>query len=202
MWGIFACNELLCERFGMVESPMCACCGVVETPWHVVGECGHAKVVEVRVDWAKRMWELVQAETSRRTSPLDLGVAKALQRMWKVEEGGALRTWQPGAQNTIPGIDSMDSTLKELLEGVAHAGSWALWMGVFTRGWMDLLVAGGMGYHRARSLTGKLSQVISESRSAIAKERNDSARNTRVEKQKEEREELRKEVKELCGSRP
>jgi rRNA maturation endonuclease Nob1 len=60
-------------------------------------------------------------------------------------------------------------------------------------------VAGGMQYHRARSLTGKLSRVISESRSAIAKakERNESARNKRVEKQKEEREELRKEVKEL-----
>jgi hypothetical protein len=43
MWGIFACNELLCERFGMVETPNCACCGVVETPWHVVGECGHAE---------------------------------------------------------------------------------------------------------------------------------------------------------------
>jgi hypothetical protein len=70
-------------------------------------------------------------------------------------------------------------------------------MGVFTKGWMELLVAGGMKYHRARSLTGKLSQVISESRSAIAKERNGSARNERVEKQKEEREELRKEVKEL-----
>jgi hypothetical protein len=44
----------------MVETPNCACCGVVETPWHVVGECGHAKSVEIRVDWAKRMWELVQ----------------------------------------------------------------------------------------------------------------------------------------------
>jgi hypothetical protein len=58
------CNELLCERFGMVKTPNCACCGVVETPWHVVGECGHAKAVDIRVDWAKRMWELVQAETS------------------------------------------------------------------------------------------------------------------------------------------
>jgi hypothetical protein len=70
-------------------------------------------------------------------------------------------------------------------------------MGVFTRGWMDLLVAGGMQYHRARSLTGKLSRVISESRSAILKQRNESARNKGVEKQREEREELRKEVKEL-----
>jgi hypothetical protein len=138
----------------------------IETPLQVVGECGHAKAVEIRVDWAKRMWELVQAEISRRTSPLDMDVANALQRMWKAEhkeEGGALRnavrTWQPEAKNTIPhttGIDNMDSTLKELLEGVAQAGSWALWMGAFTRGWMDLLVAGGMEYHRARSLTGNL----------------------------------------------
>jgi hypothetical protein len=66
---------------------------------------------------------------------------------------------------------------------------------------MDLLVAGGMEYHRARSLTGELSQVISEIRSAIAKERNESARSKGVEKQEEEREEPReeprKEVKEL-----
>jgi hypothetical protein len=66
----------------MVETPNCACCGVVETPWHVLRECGHTKAVEIRVDWAKRMWELVQAETSRRTSPLDMDVASALQRMW------------------------------------------------------------------------------------------------------------------------
>jgi hypothetical protein len=66
------------------------------------------------------MWELVQAETSRRTSPLDMDVANALQQMWKVEEGE----------------------------------------GPFERG-------------------------------------NESVRSKRVEKQEEEREELRKEVKEL-----
>jgi hypothetical protein len=81
-----------------------------------------------------------------------MDMANALQRMWKVEEGGALRTWQLGAENTTAGIDSMDSTLKELLEGVAQAGPWALWMGVFTRGRMGLLVAGGMEYHRAVAL--------------------------------------------------
>jgi hypothetical protein len=52
--------------------------------------------------------------------------------------------------------------------------------GSIYEGWMDLLVAGGMEYHRARSLTGKPSQVISESRSAIAKERNESARSKRA----------------------
>ena len=43
----------------------------------------------IRVDWAKRMWELVQAETSRRTSPLDMDVANALCiecRRWGEEE--------------------------------------------------------------------------------------------------------------------
>jgi hypothetical protein len=43
-----------------------------------------------------------------------------------------------------------------------------------------IYIAGGMEFHRARSLTGKLSQVISESRNAIAKERNESARSKRV----------------------
>ena len=31
-----------------------------------------------------------------------------------------------------------------LLETVAKAGSWSVWMGVFDRGWMELLQAGGM----------------------------------------------------------
>jgi hypothetical protein len=62
---------------------------------------------------------------------------------------------------------------------------------------LGVLVAGGMKYHRAHSLTAKLSQVLSESRSAIAKERNETARSKRVEKQEEERKELRKAVKEL-----
>jgi hypothetical protein len=123
--------------------------------------------------------------------------------MWKVEQGGAPRTWQPGAKNTIPGIDNMDSTPKGLLDGVAQAGLWALWMGVFTRGWMDLLFCSrrGMEYHRARSLARKLSQVISESKRVRSRnERNESARSKGVKKQEEEREELRKEVKELWDS--
>jgi hypothetical protein len=30
------------------------------------------------------------------------------------------------------------------MEGVAEAGSWAVWMGVFSKSWMKLLVAGGL----------------------------------------------------------
>jgi hypothetical protein len=54
---------------------------------------------------------------------------------------------------------------------------------------MEMLIAGGMSYHSARKLTGKLSKVITECRSDIAKERNERARSVQEEKQKEEREE-------------
>jgi hypothetical protein len=56
MWGIFACNELLCERFGMVETPNCTCCGVVETPWHAVGEKQKEEREELRKE-VKELWD-------------------------------------------------------------------------------------------------------------------------------------------------
>ena len=46
-------------------------------------------------------------------------------------------------------------------------------MGVFDRGWMELLQAGGMSYARARRLTKRLCCVIRESRSEIARARNE-----------------------------
>jgi hypothetical protein len=39
MRGIFACNEMLCGRFGMAETLNCACCARgSRNTWHVVGE--------------------------------------------------------------------------------------------------------------------------------------------------------------------
>ena len=49
-------------------------------------------------------------------------------------------------------------------------------MGVFDRGWMELLQAGGMSYARARRLTKRLCCVIRESRSEIARARNERQR--------------------------
>jgi hypothetical protein len=46
-----------------------------------------------------------------------------------------------------------DGEMRELLEGVAAAGPWAVWMGVFSRSWMKPLTAGGMSYKRARIVT-------------------------------------------------
>jgi hypothetical protein len=39
---------------------------------------------------------------------------------------------------------SEDEELRQLMEGVSEAGSWAVWMGVFSKRWMELLVAGGL----------------------------------------------------------
>jgi hypothetical protein len=111
MWGIFACNEVLFKRFGMGESEKCSLCKGKETPWHVIGECPGERAVEIRTDWAKRMWALVQKKTVDLTAPLDLDVANALKRMWKVEEGGALKTWQPGTSDAnIHGDNSVDNS--------------------------------------------------------------------------------------------
>jgi hypothetical protein len=145
------------------------------------------------------MWKLVQQETTDSKAPLALDVANALKRMGKGEDGGALKTWQPGTDGNIHDMhnNNVDCHLKGLIEKVAQAGSWAVWMGVFSRGWMEMLIAGGMSYHSARKLTGKLSKIITGCMSDIAKDRNERARSVHVEKQKEEREELIKAVKVL-----
>jgi hypothetical protein len=164
MWGIFVFYELLFNRFGMGGSDKCSLCIYKgkETPWHVIGECPGERAVEIRTDWAKRMWALVQKETVNSKAPLDLDVANALKRMWKVEEGGAPKMWQPGIDGHICVGNSVDSHLKGLIEKVAQAGSWAVWMGVYSRGWMEMLIEGGISYHSARKLTGKLSKIITE----------------------------------------
>jgi hypothetical protein len=70
---------------------------------------------------------------------------------------------------TLGNCLSEDGELQQLVTGVAEAGSWAVWMGLFSRSWMKLLVAGGLTYKRARIVTGKTSAVITECRCAVAK---------------------------------
>jgi hypothetical protein len=64
MWGLFACNELLHRRFGMLESASCSCCpNTIESPWHVIGECNDDVAVQARSGWRDRMWEVLRKET-------------------------------------------------------------------------------------------------------------------------------------------
>ena len=82
------------------------------------------------------------------------------------------------------------------MEGVAEAGSWAVWMGVFSKSWMKLLVAGGLTFKRARIVTGKISAIITECRCAVAKVRHERAAMEGAEAAKRRQEQLEKEVRE------
>jgi hypothetical protein len=73
-------------------------------------------------------------------------VANAVRRLWKVDGDGRAPAWAPGATGFLGDCLSEDEELRQLIEGVASAGSWAVWMGAFSRSWMKLLVA-GVGSH-------------------------------------------------------
>jgi hypothetical protein len=48
-------------------------------------------------------------------------------------------------------------------------------MGVFSKSWMELLVAGGPTFKRARIVAGEINAVITECRGAVAKVRHERA---------------------------
>jgi hypothetical protein len=99
MWGLFACNELLYRRFGMLESASCSCCpNTIEPPWYVIGECNDDVAVQARSDWRDRMWEVLRNETavqSGRTA-LHTDVADAMKRLWARDEHGRTPSWLLG----------------------------------------------------------------------------------------------------------
>jgi hypothetical protein len=112
---------------------------------------------------ADRMWEvLLKKETAvqKGKTTLRVDVANAVRRLWKVYDDGRIPAWAPGTTGLLGDCLSEDDELRQLIEGVASAGSWAVWMGVFSRSWMKLFVAGGLTYKRARIVTGKTSAVI------------------------------------------
>merc|ERR1712185_377184 len=149
----------------------------------------------MRRRWAERMWSEVRAELAQEYSPLDVRVANAVRRLWSLDESERLREWAPGPA----GGAGLDGELQRLLEAVAKAGSWSVWMGVFDRGWMELLQAGGMSYARARRLTKRLCNVIRESRSEIARARNERQQREQQRSREAKERELNEAVRELHG---
>ncbi len=198
MWALFACNDLLFRRFGVGRSGDCeACHGRRETAWHVMGTCDDPQAARVRARWAERMWSEVRKEVVRPKQALDMGVALAVKRLWSVEgKGDYLRSWAVGSAEAVAG-HGLDGQMAEMLQEVAKAGSWATWMGVFQPGWMKLLKAGGMGHNRARKLTTRLSNVITECRTELARLRNARARKSREEDRAEKERLLDERIREL-----
>ena len=188
--GLVCLYALLHRRFGMLESDSCSCCpNTIESPWHVIGECNDDVAVQARSEWGDRMWEVLRKETtvqSGRTA-LRTDVADAMKRLWARDEHGRILAWTPGSVGPVGGCLMEDVEMRELLEGVAAAGSWAVWMGVFSRSWMKLLTAGGLSHKRARIVTGKISAIISECRCAVAKVRHERAARESAEAMAERR---------------
>jgi hypothetical protein len=96
-------------------------------------------------------------------------VANAVRRLWKVDADGRIPAWAPGTTGPLGTCLSEDVELRQLMEGGAEAGSWAVWMGVFSKSWRKLLVAGGLTFKRARIVTGKIGAIITGCRYAVAK---------------------------------
>jgi hypothetical protein len=159
MWGLFACNELLHRRFGRLDSSSRAPAVLAMMQLrgtHVIGECNDAGAVNARTLMGDRMWDVLQKKTAvqKGKTALRVDVANAVRRLWKVDADGRIPAWAPGTTGPIGTCLSEDEELRKLLEGVTEAGSWAVWMGVFSKSWMKLLVAGGLTFKRARIVTG------------------------------------------------
>jgi hypothetical protein len=56
-----------------------------------------------------------------------------------VGDDGRIPASAPGATGLLGDCLSEDDELRELIEEVASAGSWVVWMGVFSRSWMQLV---------------------------------------------------------------
>jgi hypothetical protein len=98
------------------------------------------------------MWEVLKKETvvQKGKPALRVDVANAVRLLWKVDDDGRIPAWAPGTTGFLGDCLSEDDELWQLIEGVVSVGSWAVWMGIFSRSWMKLLVAGGLTYKRAR----------------------------------------------------
>jgi hypothetical protein len=133
--------------------------------------------VTARTGWADEMCEVLKKGTAvqKGKTVLRVGVVNAVRRLRKVDGDGCVPAWAPGATGLLGDCLSEDDELRQSIEGVANVGSLAVWMGVFSRSWMKLVVAGGLTYKRARIVTGKTSTVITECRCAVAKVRHERA---------------------------
>jgi hypothetical protein len=83
------------------------------------------------------MWDVLQKEIAvqKGKRALRVDVANAVRRLWKVDADGRIPAWAPGTTGPLGTCRSEDEELciRQLMEGVAEAGSWAVWMGVFSK---------------------------------------------------------------------
>jgi hypothetical protein len=67
------------------ESEKCSLCKGKETPWHIIRECPGERAVEIRTDWAKRMYV---GTCAKRDHELESTTGRGECAEAKVEGGG------------------------------------------------------------------------------------------------------------------
>jgi hypothetical protein len=74
------------------------------------------------------MWDVLQKETAvqKGKTALRVDVANAARRLWKVDADGRVPAWAPGTTGPLGTCLSEDVELRQLMEGAAEAGSWAV----------------------------------------------------------------------------
>jgi hypothetical protein len=113
----------------------------------------------------------------KETTALRVDVANAVRRLWKVDGDGRTPAWAPGASGFLGDCLSEDDELRQLIEGVANAGSYGRCVDGCLLEELDEAV-GSLCAHLQTSAhrhCGKISTVITECRCAVAKVRHERA---------------------------
>jgi hypothetical protein len=83
-------------------------------------------------------------------------------KLWHLDDEEMVM-WGPG-EAPMHFTNAFASESEKLLEGVARAGSWALWNGIFNKSWMVLLRTLGLNHDASMKLTRDVASVITKYR--------------------------------------
>jgi hypothetical protein len=133
----------------------------------VIGECNDDDAVQARSAWGiecGRCCGKKGTAVQKGKTTLRVDVADAMEQLWARDEHGHIPAWTHLALSGlwVAGCLSEDVELRELLEGVAAAGSWGCSQEFGWSYWLLGVSPQSPSYKRARIVTGKISVIISE----------------------------------------
>jgi hypothetical protein len=160
MWGMSLSNKYL-HRWKLTESADCAIntCKCVETDVHICTACQNPDIVKVREEWAEAIHATINDHMGHERFQVD---PTKFQSLWQTC-GGEMASWSPG--NAPAKFASHFATEEDrLIAKVAEGGSWALWIGVFNKAWLQLLKSYGMNHNACMKLTRDICRTITKYR--------------------------------------
>jgi hypothetical protein len=104
--------------------------------------------VKVREEWAGAIHDTISNHMGQNRFQVD---PTKFQNLWQTC-GGEMASWSPG--NAPAKFASHFATEEDgLIAKVAEGGSWALWMGVSNKAWLQLIKSYGMNHNACMQLT-------------------------------------------------